>query len=135
MDNCSVGIFTQSHSHKPSFTKNLRLISLDTLATEDKYLLSLCTEHSEQELVSLCFHLRIVYLEKYDLKQTHCKPFQKHQKQIKGSLRKVTIAQCKNWLRKAMNLKPGKKICMKLPNASQDGYFGSISEGIIGRCF
>ena len=91
LDSCSIGIYTQTNCHKSSYTENCELIWVDNRTT-DKCLLSLHlhTGHEEQELFSLCFHHRMVYLEQWFLTGLGAPPTG-HQKMYRGNKTLFTL--------------------------------------------
>lgn len=109
---CDVGKITSTECHKTSYIKNKGIVNVSSdLSEEDKILLKLRTGATE-ELHTICFHHRSVYLKKFEsLQRKCCDPLRKHKKPVRNTLRVVNLHQHNDLLLKGLKVKPGEKLC------------------------
>lgn len=120
----SIGLHLQAECHKLTYSKQSGCTLASEFSTEEKELLLLRTGLEDHNFISACTHHRVLYLDKYELKQTQCcDPYKVHKTAVKKNLRKVTLSLTKKGQLVNKKVIPGKKICLnclKKLNAIQD---------------
>ena len=69
MEDCSIGLHEQSDCLKLSYTKRSGIILATDFSTEDQKLLMLRTDLNEHQLQTVCFHHKLIFLNRYELIQ------------------------------------------------------------------
>lgn len=112
---CSVGLHCETKCHKKSYTKSVKLISVDLLSELEKKLIVLRSGVSADLFSNICAHHKMYYLKKYETYQTFCfDPFQRHKNRITKTLRPVSLEfsnQTKFISKVIIKAIPGQKIC------------------------
>ena len=87
---CSVGLCEESECHKLSFAKKIGLTSAKDFSPEELEVLMLRTGLKEAQLMTVCFHHKAIYLDRYERDQkVCCDPYNIHKISIKKIYEKL----------------------------------------------
>ena len=87
------------------------LISVDHLDAMDVKLIAYRTGLDEDKIQITCYHHKQTLLTKYEwFEKSCCNPFKNHKKQIKGSLKAISL-ELADKAKAKLVLIPGKKLC------------------------
>ena len=109
---CSIGNHLEEECHLTVHTRSTDLKSFSDLTAEQVKLISMRTGISTSPDHEICLHHEQLILTRYSYHQRSCcNPFNKHQKQVKGSLREVSLDITEDFNSINISVIPGKKIC------------------------
>lgn len=130
LENCDIGIITQSQCHLTSYTDKKNLYDLQSFSVEDNLILKYrVNNYHKIANGKICEHHKCIWLTYYSSRSRKCcDPFKNHTSNITAGLRILKLELCESALKNLLlKLKPGDKVCKRCEThlkhkLAQEGY-------------